>query len=97
MIYHTHKSVSYHLNLMAFTYLNPIIIRISNKSNSVDTTLGWLFVKLDAQRFKSLTGLFKIIDKHRSVTKSSTHIVLVAIVVSKIRLIFSTPIAFMDG
>lgn len=79
-----------------YTYLNPVVIRISNESNSVDATLSGPFMKFDAQRLETLACLFEIIYKDRSMTKASAHIVFIAIVVSKIRLILSTPIAFYE-
>lgn len=73
-------------------YLNPVIIRISNKGNSLHGTISQSLDKLDTKRFETFTSLFNIINKDSNMTKTLSRF-FVTVGILEISLIFSTPVA----
>jgi hypothetical protein len=73
-------------------YLNPIVIRVSNESNSLHGTISQSLDKLDTKRLETFTSLFNIINKDSDMTETLSRF-FVTVGILEIGLIFSTPVA----
>lgn len=87
-------STTHYTHYATPTYLDPIIVRISNESNVLHAAISQFLDKLDTKRFKTLAGLFNVIHKNGSVAKTTTHLGI-TVGVCKIRLILCAPVTII--